>query len=175
MIFFPIDPIFINKNLCYSLRAGCLINYLYRTLETALNYFCQTPKHENKNENLYYKIDDYDEKVLIKQLVETIHKSYNLLIEHFSNENDYWKNIQQEDLRQHYKKTFDPVKNPIPEPILKLKVNNIMQLLNDDEGDDDNDDDDDENGEKSEEMAQQDTKNIPNIDQTENNEQITTS
>jgi hypothetical protein len=161
MVFFHVDPIFINKNLCYSLRATCLISYFYRTLETALNYFCQTPKHENKNENLYYTISDYDEKVLTKQLVETVHKSYNLLIEHFSNRNDYWKNVQQEDLRQHYKKTFDPVKNPIPEPILKLKENNIMQLLNDD----------DENGEKSEE----DTENISNIDQTENNKQNTTS
>ncbi len=117
---------------------------------------------------MYYTIGDYDEKVLIKQLVETVHKSYNLLIEYFSNKNDYWKNVQQEDLRQHYKKTFDPVKNPIPEPILKLKENNIMQLLNDD-------DDDDENGEKSEEMSQEDTENISNIDQTENNKQITIS
>lgn len=156
--------------MCYSLKAGCLISYFYRTLETALNYFCQTPKHENKNENLYYTFEDYDESVLIKQLVETIHKSYTLLIEHFSKRNDYWKNVQQEDLRQHYKHTFDPIKNPIPKPILKLKESNITLLLNDDD-DDDDDDVDDDSAEQTEEISGQDTDAVADVDQIENNEQ----
>ena len=120
-------------------------------------------------------IDEYDDNVLIKHLVETIHKSYNLFIDRFSNRNDYWKNVQQEDLRLHFRKTFDPVNNPVPQPILKLKENNAMLLLTDDNDDELDDNDDDDNTEKIEEISRQDTEITPDIDQIEDNKQITAS
>lgn len=169
---FHTDPIFLNKNLCYTLKASRSIDYFYHTFEKALDYFCQTPKHQNRHENLYYAIDDYDEIGLMKQLVETIHKSYILLIERFSNRNDYWKNVQQEDLRQHYKNTFDPVQNPIPQPILKLKEGDIMQLLKDN---DDDDDDEVENTEQIEDVSRQDAEAIPNTDHIDDDGPITIS
>lgn len=165
-----LDPIFVNRNLGYTLKASRSIDYFYHTLEKGLDYFCQTPKHGN-NENLYYTINDYDEIALTKQLVEIIHKSYTLLVDRFSNTKDYWKNAQQEGLRQHYKKTFDPVQNPIPQPILKLKEGDITQLL------DDNDDADDDMDitEKIEDLSLQDTEVIPDEDYGDDGEQITTS
>lgn len=174
---FHVDPIFLNRNLCYSLKASSLISYFHHILETALNYFCQTPYYLDTTENFYYEVDDYDENVLVKQLVETVHKSYTLFIERFSKRNDYWKNVEQEDLRQDYKQTFDSVKNPIPKPILKLRENAAMHLFSgtdeqeDADDDDDDDDDNDDSAEKHEEISRQDTDDVPDIDQTKNDEQ----
>lgn len=156
IIFSHLDPIYMNRNIAYSLKTGCLINYFYHTLETALYYFCQTPSSEKENENLFYTINDYDENVLRKQLVETVHKSYNLLIEHFSNRNDFWNNVKQEDLRKQYKQTFDPVKNPMPKPVLKLKENNTIELFDNDD-DDDQEEEEEDDDESTEEISPENT------------------
>lgn len=146
---------FINRNLCYTMRGNYLVTYFEQTLATALDYFCQPPDYENLNNTT-------DENSLRKHLFGIIYKSYTLFIDRFSKKNDYWKNVKQDDLREEYKKTFDKEDNPIPEPILKLNENNTFELLNDDD-----DDADDEDGEKTEEISRQDAEIISNIDQSE--------
>lgn len=131
------------------MRVGYSINYFYHILETALNYFCEIPKSDQS----YYAIANYDETTLRKHLVELIHKSYQLLIDYFPNRNDFWNKIKQEELRQQYKKSF----NPISEPILKLKEGHTIPLLDAVGGSDDDEDVEDDDTENSEEISRENT------------------
>jgi hypothetical protein len=110
------------------MKASCSFNYFQRIFKTALNYFCQRSKHENKDEIT----DDNDENISINQLIKGIDSSYTVFIDRFPKQ---IRNIDQEDVRQYYKQTFDKIQNPLPEPILKLNEHNELQLLleNDDE------------------------------------------
>lgn len=91
-----------------------------------MNYFCQRHKNEN---------------ISLKQIVDTVHKSYTLFTDRFPDNLPYWTNVQQEEVRQYYKQTFDKIHNPLPEPILKLNENNMPQLLPDNDDDYQNKDD----------------------------------
>ncbi|CAF1401308.1 unnamed protein product, partial [Adineta steineri] len=55
----------------------------------ALDYFCQEPNHENQ--------------------IEKLNVSYTVVIDRFPKKYMYWQNVQQESLREHYKKTFDTI------------------------------------------------------------------
>jgi len=111
------------------MKAYCSFNYFRRTLTNALNYFCQKQKHENKNEN--------DENISVQQLVDAIDKSYTLFIERLPKKIRHQNNLQQEDIRQYYKQTFDKIQNPLPEPILKLNESNTFQLSQENNNNDD--------------------------------------
>ncbi|CAF1401341.1 unnamed protein product [Adineta steineri] len=55
----------------------------------ALDYFCHEPNHENQ--------------------IEKLNISYSVVIDRFPKKYIYWQNVQQEILREHYKKTFDTI------------------------------------------------------------------
>ena len=135
------------------MKANCMVLYFGHTLETALNYFCRIPIYEKSSNPTNHN----NENIFTQQLVQVVHKSYKLFVERFPNRNSYWNNVQQEDVRQDYKKTFDELENPIPSPKLKLNENNIKELLNDE--------DDDNAEEKIDEMSQHNSETISGIDE----------
>ncbi|UJR11522.1 hypothetical protein I4U23_015703 [Adineta vaga] len=114
---FCLDPTSLTRNLCYTMKANRSFQYFQHTLRMALKYFCEKQKYEN------------DEDIPSKELIRIINKSYSLLIEHFPKENNYWNQVQQEDIRQDYKRIFDKTQEPLPEPKLELNERNLLQLL----------------------------------------------
>jgi len=102
------------------MKVNSSFKYFQYTLKAALNYFCQTYKNETTDKDL-----------LRTQLINTLVKSYKLFIERLPRKINHIRNLQQDEIRQYYRKTFDI----IPDPILSVNVNNVLQLLqeNDDE------------------------------------------
>ena len=98
------------------MKASSSSNYFNRTLRKALNYFCQREKDDNISTN---------------QLVNIVNKSYTVFIERFPKNIVHQKTFQQDAIRQCYKQMFDKIQNPLPEPILKLNGNTMIQLLHD--------------------------------------------
>jgi hypothetical protein len=96
------------------MKVNLSFKYFQSTLKAALNYFCQTYKNETTDKDL-----------LRTQLINTLVKSYKLFIERLPKKINYIRNLQQDEIRQYYRKTFDI----IPDPILSVNATNVLQLL----------------------------------------------
>ncbi|CAF1521748.1 unnamed protein product [Adineta ricciae] len=118
---FCLDPTSLSRNLCYTMKANRSFQYFQHTLKTALNYFCQQRKD----------VDGAD--IPPKELLRAIEKSYSLLIEHFPKENSYWDRVQQEDIREDYKRRFDHIEHSLHEPNDKEKVSSTNNPVEEDQ------------------------------------------
>ncbi|CAF4090235.1 unnamed protein product [Rotaria sp. Silwood2] len=108
------DPMDINRNLAYMMKASCSFAYLRKTLKRALNYLCQNDRKSQIANN-----------VIMKEIYRSCETFFVTLL------SDLKKgvNCTQEDLRQAYKQTFDNELNRWPEPKLQINDNNLLTLL----------------------------------------------
>ena len=105
------------------MRADCSFKYFRQTLQNGLNYFCQRQTAKNERD---------------ASTVIAVHNSYNSFIEILLKTIGHNMSMTQDDVRQCYKRTFDTIKRPLPQPILKLGENNRLQLFHDNDEDDEN-------------------------------------
>ncbi|CAF1579183.1 unnamed protein product [Rotaria magnacalcarata] len=111
---FCADPVYMNRNLAYTMKANSSFAYFRQTFRKALNYFCQNSSKEQRNN---------------KSIITEVYQSCKSLFTALVSKRTRNANFTQHDLRQLYEQTFDNRSNPWPESKLKLRDNNILPLL----------------------------------------------
>ncbi|CAF3709399.1 unnamed protein product [Rotaria socialis] len=111
---FCADPVYMNRNLAYTMKANSSFAYFRQTFRKALNYFCQNSNKEQTNNNS-----------IITEVSQSCKSFFTALVSKRT------RNVKftQHDLRQLYEQTFDNRSNLWPEPKVKLPDNNFLPVL----------------------------------------------
>ncbi|CAM4982835.1 unnamed protein product [Rotaria socialis] len=111
---FCADPMFIDRNLGYTIKSNSSFRYFRRIFEQTLIYFCQKDSTESAQNNA---------------IMKDVHRSCKSLFATVLHKVPRRASCTQDDLRQAYKHTFDNRMEALPEPKLVPNENNLLSIM----------------------------------------------
>ncbi|CAF3332137.1 unnamed protein product [Rotaria socialis] len=111
---FCADPMFIDRNLGYTIKSNSSFRYFRRIFEQTLIYFCQKDSTESAQNNA---------------IMKDVHRSCKSLFATILHKVPRRASCTQDDLRQAYKHTFDNRMEALPEPKLVPNENNLLSIM----------------------------------------------
>ncbi|CAF3671145.1 unnamed protein product [Rotaria socialis] len=108
------NPMFIDRNLGYTIKSNSSFRYFRRIFEQTLIYFCQKDSTESAQNNA---------------IMKDVHRSCKSLFATILHKVPRRASCTQDDLRQAYKHTFDNRMEALPEPKLVPNENNLLSIM----------------------------------------------